>query len=157
SNHTVTLLNENYRNTKNILDLALQLMTNAPSREEKALVTTKDEGHTITVAVCGNEDGEGEYVAQEIANLVGTPFFDHQVEKERAFEYRDFAILCRSRRGLLDWRNRCLVFRNSLSDPILESHSDRDAFGNDGDLILELQDLEKAAGWIGFRSLNEAG
>jgi DNA helicase-2/ATP-dependent DNA helicase PcrA len=98
SNHTVTLLNENYRNTKNILDLALHLMTNAPSREEKALVTKKDKGHTVTVATCGNEDGEGEYVAQEIAKLVGTPFFDQQIEKERAFEYRDFAILCRSRR-----------------------------------------------------------
>lgn len=95
--HVETLLDQNYRNSKAILALAIQLMANAPNRQHKELFTEKPEGEPIIVAACGNEDGEAEYVAAEIGNLIGTTFFPHKEEKERALEYRDIAILCRSR------------------------------------------------------------
>ncbi|MEI6293449.1 MAG: UvrD-helicase domain-containing protein [Methanomicrobiales archaeon] len=95
--HAETLLGQNYRNSKSILALATQLMANAPNRQHKKLFTEKPDGGLITVAVCGNEEGEAEYVALEIGKLVGTPFYSHHDEKERPYEYRDFAVLCRSR------------------------------------------------------------
>jgi DNA helicase II / ATP-dependent DNA helicase PcrA len=96
--HAETLLEQNYRNSKAILTLAVQLMANAPNRQHKELFTEKPEGDQIIVAACGNEDGEAEYVATEIGNLIGTTVFSHGEGKERPLEYRDFAILCRSRK-----------------------------------------------------------
>jgi len=94
--HAEILLDENYRNSPAILSLAMQLMKNAPNRQEKKLFTRKPEGEPVTVAACGNEDGEAEYVAQEIARLAGTKYIPHRKGKERELGYRDFAILCRS-------------------------------------------------------------
>jgi DNA helicase-2/ATP-dependent DNA helicase PcrA len=95
--HAETLLDQNYRNSKAILALAIQLMANAPNRQYKKLFTEKPDGEPVVVAACGNEDGEAEYVASEIEKLAGTIFFSHQEGKERTLEYRDFAILCRSK------------------------------------------------------------
>ena len=96
--HAEILLDENYRNAPAILALAMQLMKGAPNRQEKNLFTKKPAGEPITVAACGNEEGEAEYVAAEIGRLVGTPYFSHREGKERTFGYRDFAILSRSRK-----------------------------------------------------------
>jgi len=96
--HAEILLDENYRNPPAVLALALQLLKNAPERKEKRLVSKKPGGGPVTVAACGNEEGEAEYVAAEIGRLAGTPFFCHREGKERPLEYRDFAILCRSRK-----------------------------------------------------------
>jgi len=96
--HAEILLDENYRNSPAILALAMQLMKGAPNRQEKKLFTKKPEGEPITVAACGNEEGEAEYVAAEIGRLVGTKYFSHREGKERTLEYRDFAILSRSRK-----------------------------------------------------------
>jgi DNA helicase-2/ATP-dependent DNA helicase PcrA len=95
--HAETLLDQNYRNSKAILALATGLMANAPNRQHKELFTEKPAGELITAAACGNEEGEAEYVALEIGKLVGTLFYSHRSEKERPYEYRDVAILCRSR------------------------------------------------------------
>jgi DNA helicase-2/ATP-dependent DNA helicase PcrA len=96
--HAETLLEQNYRNSKAILDLAVRLMANAPNRQHKELFTEKSEGEQVIVAACGNEAGEGEYIATEIGSLVGTPIFSHNEGKEHPLEYKDFAILCRSRK-----------------------------------------------------------
>lgn len=96
--HAEILLDENYRNSPAILALALQLMEKAPNRQEKKLFTQKPEGEPITVAACGNEESEAEYVAAEIGKLVGTKYFSHREGKERVLEYRDFAVLCRSKK-----------------------------------------------------------
>jgi len=96
--HAEVLLDENYRNPPEVLALALQLMQKAPNRKQKDLFTKKTKGSPVIVAACGNEDGEGEYVAQEIEKLVGTPFFSHREGRERPLAYRDVAILCRSRK-----------------------------------------------------------
>lgn len=95
--HTETLLDQNYRNSGSILSLALQLMASAPDRQEKDLFTEKDDGEQVIVAACGNEEGEGEYVAAEIESLIGTPYHSLRDGTERPLGYSDVAILCRSR------------------------------------------------------------
>jgi DNA helicase-2/ATP-dependent DNA helicase PcrA len=95
--HAQTILDQNYRNSKTILAVATQLMASAPNRQHKKLFTEKPDGEPIVVASCGNEDGEAEYVALEIGKLIGTTFFSHYEGKERALDYCDVAILCRSR------------------------------------------------------------
>jgi DNA helicase-2/ATP-dependent DNA helicase PcrA len=95
--HRVTLLDENYRNSRTILAAALQLMAHAPGREDKALATANPAGETIIVAECENEDAEAHYVLQEIRRLLDTDVFDREEGRKRQFRYRDFAILCRRR------------------------------------------------------------
>jgi len=96
--HAEILLDQNYRNSPAILALAMQLMKGAPNRQEKKLFTEKPAGEPVTVAACGNEAGEADYVAAEIGRLAGTTYFSHREGKERTLEYRDFAILSRSRK-----------------------------------------------------------
>ena len=96
--HAEILLDQNYRNAPAILALAMQLMKGAPNRQEKKLFTAKPAGEPVTVAACGNEAGEAEYVAAAIARLAGTTYFSHREGTERTLAYRDFAILSRSRK-----------------------------------------------------------
>jgi DNA helicase-2/ATP-dependent DNA helicase PcrA len=95
--HAETLLDRNYRNSKNILSIAQQLMQTAPNRLQKELFTEKPDGEPVRIAVCGNESAEGEFVAQEIGKLVGSFFYSRNEGKERAYEYSDIAVLCRTR------------------------------------------------------------
>ncbi|ACL15996.1 ATP-dependent helicase [Methanosphaerula palustris] len=95
--HTETLLDQNYRNSGAVLSLALQVMAGAPGRREKALFTEKGDGEPVTVAACGNDAGEAEYVAAEIEKLVGTPYHSRQDGGDRPLEYRDFTVLCRTK------------------------------------------------------------
>ena len=46
---------------------------------------------------------------------------------------------------------------NHSLDPLLESHSGWEAFGNDSDFVHQLQDLEEIVGWMGLGFLNELG
>ncbi|MGA9139092.1 MAG: UvrD-helicase domain-containing protein [Methanocella sp.] len=92
---TPVTLDVNYRNSKNILGLALQLMENAPNRERKDLVTGNPEGDKVILARCENEQAEAAYVLKEINRLIGSKFFSRAEQKEREYRYGDFAILCR--------------------------------------------------------------
>ncbi len=88
-------LGVNYRNSKNILMLARELMENAPNRERKDLVTGNADGDKVIVARCENEQAEAAYVLKEIQRLIGSKFFSRTEQKEREYRYGDFAILCR--------------------------------------------------------------
>ena len=94
---TETLLDHNYRNSRNILICALQLMSSAPNREEKTLVTRNQDGDKVIVARCENEQSETQFVWQQIERLIGTPFFSRADNKERALTYGDLVILSRRR------------------------------------------------------------
>jgi DNA helicase-2/ATP-dependent DNA helicase PcrA len=96
--HAEVLLDRNYRNPPAVLALALRLMAAAPDRQQKDLRTEKPEGEPVTVAACGNEEGEAEYVAAAIGRLAGTTSLPHGEAAERTLEYRDFAVLCRSKK-----------------------------------------------------------
>ncbi len=69
------LLDENYRSTRSILDLALTLMQHAPNRQEKRLITQNPPGEPVTVAECQNERAEAMYVVSEVERLAGTEFY----------------------------------------------------------------------------------
>jgi DNA helicase-2/ATP-dependent DNA helicase PcrA len=55
------LLDENYRSTRSILELALTLMQHAPNRQEKKLITQNPTGEPVTIAECQNEQAEVMY------------------------------------------------------------------------------------------------
>jgi DNA helicase-2/ATP-dependent DNA helicase PcrA len=95
--YTETLLDHNYRNSRNILTCALQLMSSAPNREEKTLLTSNQDGDKAVVARCENEQAETQFVWQQIERLIGAPFFSRADNKERALTYGDIVILSRRR------------------------------------------------------------
>ena len=95
--HQQILLNQNYRNSKNILTLSLQLINKAKNREKKDLETANHEGDKVIVAVCGNEQAEADFVLKEIQKLVGKKFYSRTDKKEREMSYKDIAILSRKK------------------------------------------------------------
>jgi DNA helicase-2/ATP-dependent DNA helicase PcrA len=91
------LLDHNYRNSATILSLALQLMNQAPNREEKKLITGNPAGEPVAVAWCENERAEADYVLNEVRSLLGSSFFSKKDNAERQYQPRDIAIICRRR------------------------------------------------------------
>ena len=91
------LLDQNYRSTRTILDLALTLMQHAPNRQEKRLITHNPEGDLVTVAECQNEQAESMFVVGEVRRLTGTPFYSRAEDRTRPLTYSDMAIICRRR------------------------------------------------------------
>ena len=77
-------LEQNYRSTKRILDLANTIIANNSLRSKKVLWTNNDEGEKVEFYVADEESGEAEYVSAKIKNLVA-----------RGYEYKDFAVLMR--------------------------------------------------------------
>ena len=91
-----TLLRKNYRNPDHVLRLALQLIENAPNREEKPLIAVKAGGECVTVAACENDKAEAEGVVREIQGLIGGTFTDDSGEK-KTLTPKDIAILTRKK------------------------------------------------------------
>lgn len=69
-NTNVILLEENYRSTKNILDVANSIIKNNKSRKDKTLWTNNDDGLKIKYHRSSNEKDESFYVAGEIKKLL---------------------------------------------------------------------------------------
>ena len=91
------ILEHNYRNSNNILRLALQLMARAPNGEEKQLTTENPDGDRITVARCENDQAEAEFVCNEVLKLIGTSVCSRADGQKTLLTYRDIAILSRKR------------------------------------------------------------
>lgn len=91
------LLDVNYRNSRNILKLAMQLMQNAPYRKEKALITHNPDEALITVAACESEEAEAAYVLNEIQQCIKTEFSRRSSGKKGPISYKDIAVLSRQR------------------------------------------------------------
>ncbi|TFE01313.1 DNA helicase PcrA [Jeotgalibacillus sp. R-1-5s-1] len=85
-NATVILLEQNYRSTENILDAANAVIKNNPNRKPKNLWTDKKGGQKITYYRADSEQGEGQFVAGKINELV----------RSGARKPSDFAILYRT-------------------------------------------------------------
>ena len=94
---TECLLEENYRSTQTILQLALQLMQHAPNRHQKRLITANPPGEPVTVAECQDELSEVLYVVGEIQGLIGTNFYSRTEGCARPLTYSDIAVICRRR------------------------------------------------------------
>ncbi|MBW7884338.1 MAG: UvrD-helicase domain-containing protein [Caldilineaceae bacterium] len=82
----VVLLEQNYRSTQSILDVANALISQNRNRTPKRLRTDNGHGVPVTVYEAYNEVEEAAYVADEIEKLTAT----------RAFQPGDFAIMYRT-------------------------------------------------------------
>ncbi len=83
-NPTVFKLEQNYRSTKNILDIANLLIKNNTTRIDKSLWTENEEGAKPYYFVANTETDEAEFVVQTIMSL-----------RKEGYSLNDFAILMR--------------------------------------------------------------
>ena len=78
-------LEQNYRSTKKIINLANKLIKNNVSRIEKNLWTNNEDGAEVEFKQTYNDIEEAEFVAEKISNLV----------QNGGHQFKDFAILMR--------------------------------------------------------------
>jgi len=78
-------LEQNYRSTKNILDVANAVIKNNEKKYEKNLWTEQEEGEKPTFFSSDNEYEEANYIVQEINRL----------KREEYYKYSDFSVLYR--------------------------------------------------------------
>lgn len=83
---TVVMLEQNYRSTQAILNVANAVISNNANRTPKKLHTQNGSGLTVAVYEAYNEVEEAAWVLDEIERLVGT----------RAFSTGDFALMYRT-------------------------------------------------------------
>jgi len=83
---TVVLLEQNYRSTQKILDVANAVISRNRNRTPKRLHTENGAGLSVTVYEAYNEIEEASYVCDEIERLVATG----------GFTYGDFAVMYRT-------------------------------------------------------------
>ncbi|MXQ53951.1 DNA helicase PcrA [Shimazuella alba] len=84
-NAKVIKLEQNYRSTKHILEVANQIIANNTERRPKNLWTDKEEGEKISLFVAENEQEEAYFIVDTIARL-----------SREGKAYQDFAILYRT-------------------------------------------------------------
>ena len=66
----VIMLEENYRSTKNILNVANSVIKNNMERKDKNLWTNNEDGDKVTYHICLNEKDEANYVLNEVKKLI---------------------------------------------------------------------------------------
>lgn len=94
---TTIMMNENYRSTPEILNVANDLIAKNKTREKKALLPMRGHGDRSTVFFAENSDDEADYIASEITRLVGeTDGSTSELAGKERLEYRDITILYRS-------------------------------------------------------------
>lgn len=69
-NTAVIKLEQNYRSTQNILNAAQEIIKKNVHRSDKKLWTDNPEGLPITVIECDSDQGESDFVIQEIRSLI---------------------------------------------------------------------------------------
>lgn len=82
----VVKLEQNYRSTKNIVNLSNEFIKTAKERIEKNLWTSNKEGALINVKKCFNENQEASFVVEQIEMLL---------KYTRGLKYKDVAIIYR--------------------------------------------------------------
>ena len=85
------ILNENYRSTKNILEVANRLIAKNKNRVPKDLFTNAEEGAKIECCFQPNAEDEAEWVAKRIVDLA-----KEKMTREGKPDYSSIAILYRS-------------------------------------------------------------
>ena len=71
-NATTIKLEENYRSTKEILDIANSLIAYNKNRHDKKLISVRGKGKDVTFLDNYNENSEAEFIAKKIKNLIST-------------------------------------------------------------------------------------
>ena len=98
TNTKIINLDQNYRSTQNIVNLASSLVSNIEERQKKNLFSKNIEGEKVKVCVCTNENAEAEYVVKTIKELLGKSI-TREDGTEGTISYSDIAILSRSRKS----------------------------------------------------------
>lgn len=100
-NITLVKLERNYRSTKNIVQLAKQLLDPVPDRVPKNLYSENEDGDRTVVAKCSTDVAEIDYVISKIKNeLIGKEYTTRNSNDDGStakLAYRDIAILSRRR------------------------------------------------------------
>lgn len=78
-------LEQNYRCTKSILDVANAVIKNNEVKYEKKLWTENEKGKLVTAHLANNEYDEATYIVEQIEHL----------KREEYYKYSDFAVLYR--------------------------------------------------------------
>ncbi len=84
-NAKVVKLEQNYRSTKNILNVANAVIKNNKTKYPKKLWTDNEDGRITQIYLANDEYNEARYIADKITSL----------KYEYKYEYNDFAILYR--------------------------------------------------------------
>lgn len=79
-------LEQNYRSTKNILDVANKIIAHNSSRMDKTLWTDGEKGARVIYRSCYDDKAEVNYVLEQISYLM----------QSDEYEFKDFAILVRA-------------------------------------------------------------
>ncbi len=87
-------LSRNYRSTKNIVNLASQLLEPITARESKSLFSKEEDGELVRVITTPTDRGEVEFVAKRVRELLGKPL-RRRDGSTSPITYRDIAILSR--------------------------------------------------------------
>jgi len=82
----VILLEENYRSTPNILKASHYIIRKNSQRKEKNLWTKNPQGPLINIVELGNEKEEGDFLIEEIEDLIS----------QKELDLRDFVVLYRT-------------------------------------------------------------
>lgn len=98
TNTRIINLDQNYRSTQNIVNLASKLVSNIEERQKKNLFSKNIEGEKIKVCACSNESAEVDYVVKIIKELLEKPII-REDGTEGTISYGDIAILARSRKS----------------------------------------------------------
>ena len=91
-------LSRNYRSTKNIVNLANQLLEPVGHRKQKTLYSEEEDGQKTCVIRCPTDADEVEFVVKKIRSLIGTPLKRRAgaaAGSDEPVSYRDIAILTR--------------------------------------------------------------
>lgn len=97
----VIRLEQNYRSTKNILEVANEVIHNNRGRKQKRLWTENEQGVSVELHCYPNDNDEATGVVSEIASTV----------REGFLEYRDFAVLYRTNAQSRSFEEK-LIYRN---------------------------------------------
>ncbi len=87
-------LNRNYRSTKNIVNLANQLLKDVNYRKEKNLHSDEEDGEQVHVIESPTDKGEVEFVVKKIRSLIGS-HVKRRKDDDSPISYKDIAILTR--------------------------------------------------------------
>ena len=108
-NAQVIRLEQNYRSTQNILDVANEIIAKNEQRKGKNLWTDNGKGDKVTLNTLDDEYGEGKYIVDEILNLSNSKY-----------KLSDFAVLYRMN-SMSNTIERCLV-RSGIPYTIFGGH-----------------------------------
>lgn len=92
-------LNENFRSSSAVIEAAREVVQRNPERLAKRMESVEaqsaDFGDLLALDL-PDPEGEGEWIAEKIIALYGTPYRDRPAHTPRGLSYSDFAILLRS-------------------------------------------------------------